>query len=510
MPARASALAFEPPEGVIPEGDLGQGTPGGNHGWTWGAGTDPRVNGGTSRGFGPRNAGLITIQSVMFAVLGFLAASLLWLLAAPGFWARAVRLTSERLRESMPLTEAEIRADKDRMRAEYALKIHHQQVELDKVKLSAARQLIELNRRDARINGLEADVEALKASLEGAVNARSVLEQTVADRLPRLEERLSEAKRHLSGRDDEIASLTRSAERQARALTEANAINEQLKREVQTLTTAIEAAGAKAGAAAVDGGTDAVIAMRVELQALRTRSREQSALIDRLQKSIAETKGIAARAAVVKDAEESAKQLREARALAAARDQEIERLKASVAIHEKTNKDVGGQSRLALLASLNALEEKAGEQETLIKSLKSEVASLQEQLTRQAADNAATVGRLGGGTLPLSDTAGISVNGPPRERRAIPRLTLAERVAQSRRETEDDEAVAGSAEGDELKPPPAPEPAASTAKAENGATAPNGTADAGTSDEAKEADQDRRPARIKSRLLDRISNLSKA
>ncbi|MBN9266626.1 MAG: hypothetical protein J0I75_19055, partial [Hyphomicrobium sp.] len=86
---------------------------------------------------------MITIQSVMFVVLGFLAASLLWLLAAPGFWARAVRLTSERLRESMPLTEAEIRADKDRMRAEYALKIHHQQVELDKVKLAAARQLIE-------------------------------------------------------------------------------------------------------------------------------------------------------------------------------------------------------------------------------------------------------------------------------------------------------------------------------------------------------------------------------
>lgn len=463
-----------------------------------------------AEGSGPRNAGLITIQSVMFAVLGFLAASLLWLLAAPGFWARAVRLTSERLRESMPLTEAEIRADKDRMRAEHALKIHHQQVELDEVKLSAARQLIELNRRDARINGLEADVEALKASLEGAVNARSVLEQTVADRLPRLEERLSEAKRHLSGRDDEIASLTRSAERQARALAEANAINEQLKREVQTLTTAIEAAGsAKAGAAAADGGTDAVIAMRVELQALRTRSREQSALIDRLQKSIAETKGIAARAAIVKDAEESAKQLREARALAAAREQEIERLKASVAIHEKTNKDVGGQSRLALMASISALEDKASEQEALIKLLKSEVASLQEQLTRQAADNAATVGRLGGGTLPLSDTASTSAIGPPRERRAIPRLTLAERVAQSRRDAED-EAVAVTAESDEPKPPPAPEPAAATAKVENGAAATNGSADAGAPDEPKEGDQDRRTPRIKSRLLDRISNLSKA
>jgi uncharacterized coiled-coil protein SlyX len=447
----------------------------------------------------------------MFAVLGFLAASLLWLLAAPGFWARAVRLTSERLRGAMPLTEAEIQADKDRMRAEYALKIHHQQTELNEVKLSAARQLIELNRRDARINGLEADVEALKASLEGAANARGVLEQTVADRLPRLEQRLGEAKQHLSGRDDEIASLMRTAERQARALQEAGAINEQLKREVETLETALETAGAKARAGAADGNTDAVVAMRAELDTLRTRSREQSALIDRLQKAIAETADIAPRASsggkptplrpeasAGKSADESERKLREARALAASQEQEIERLKAAVAIHEKADKTSGGDSRIALKATLGALEEKSAGQEATIKALRSEVAALQEQLTRQAAEHAASVGRLGGGTLPLSETS------VPRERRAVPRLTLAERMAQSRRDAEDDERVAAAQnDGPEVgTAPEAPAPAASS-KLENGG-ATNGTTDSG------EAGQDRRSPRIKSRLLDRISNLSKA
>jgi len=442
----------------------------------------------------------------MFLALGFLAASLLWLLAAPGFWSRAVRLTTARLRESMPLSEAEIRADKDRMRAEYALKIHHQQVELDETKLAAARQLIELNRRDARINGLETDVEALRASLEGAINARGVLEQTIADRLPRVEERLAEAKRHLSGRDDEIASLTRAAERQARALSEAGAINEQLKREAQQLTAALEAAGAKAGAGAANGKTDAVVAMRAELDVLRTRSREQSALIDRLQKTITETKGIEARAARVKEAEENAKRLRETREIAAAQEQEIERLKSSVAIHEKTNKDVGGQSRLALMASLGAVEDKASQQEATIKALKSELAALQEQLTREAADHAATVSRLGGGTQPLGDASGAL---PPRERRAIPRLTLAERVAQSRRDAES-EAANDTGDGSELKvaaAPEAPEPAASEGKEK---PAPNAPSDATATDDPKEAGEERRAPRIKSRLLDRISNLSKA
>ena len=465
---------------------------------------------------------MITIQSVMFLALGFLAASLLWLLAAPGFWSRAVRLTTERLRESMPLSEAEIRADKDRMRAEYALKIHHQQVDLDETKLAAARQLIELNRRDARINGLETDVEALKSSLEGAINARSVLEQTVADRLPRLEERLVEAKRHLSGRDDEIASLTRAAERQARALAEASSINEQLKREVQTLTTAIEAAGAKAGTGAADGNSDAVVAMRAELDVLRARSREQAALIDRLQKTIAETAEAAPRAQSLngskptaqqrfdavagRTTDENEKKLREARALAASREQEIERLKASIAVHEKAGKSGGSESNIALKATIGALEEKAGEQEATIKALKSEVAALQEQLTREAADHAATVSRLGSGTQPLGD-AGSPL---PRERRAIPRLTLAERVAQSRRDAEDE---AANDVGESSGPPVsvASEAMTPSTSAESGAAAPSAPSDvAAIADQPKENGEDRRSPRIKSRLLDRISNLSKA
>lgn len=469
---------------------------------------------------------MITIQSVMFVALGFLAASLLWLLAAPGFWARAVRLTTERLRETMPLSEAEIRADKDRLRAEYALKIHHQQVALDEIKLAAARQLIEINRRDARINSLEADVEALKASLEGAFNARSVLEQTVADRLPRLEERLEDAKRRLTGRDQEIAELTRAAERQARALQEAGAINEQLKREVHTLTTALETAGAKAGAGAADSSADAVVAMRAELDALRTRSREQSALVDRLQKAIAETTEAAPRAgapvaaslnggkpiplraeaAAAKPAGEDEKKLREARALAAAQEQEIARLKAAVAIHEKASKAGGGESRIALKASLGAMEEKASQQEAAINALKSEIAALQEQLTRQAAEHTATISRLGGGTQPLSDASAAAT---PRERRAIPRLTLAERVAQSRREAEDEEkaSAAEPVEPTATSTTDGPSPAAN---AEGGPVGTSESANTASTGETKGAEPERRSPRIRSRLLDRISDLSKA
>jgi hypothetical protein len=480
---------------------------------------------------------LITIQSALFLALGFLVASLLWLLAAPGFWARAVRLTTRRLRESMPLTDVEIRADKDRLRAEYALKIHQQRVSLEETRLASARQVIELNRRDARINELEADLDKLTSSLEGAVNARGVLEQTVASRLPRIEERLIEAKRHLSDRDTEIAGLTRTAERQARALKEAQAINDQLKREAQTLATALETAGAKAPGRSAEDRTDGFVAMRAELNALRARTREQSALIDRLQKAYAETIGpsdqpaakangkaeparVDAKAASGKGAGTSGdKKLNET---VTAQEQEIARLKATVAVYERSSKSEGGgvipESRIALKASLGALEEKASQQDTTIKALRAELAGLQEQLTLQTAGHVAEVGRLGAGTLPVSGakhgappvvastSAEPSESPAPRERRAIPRLTLAERVAQSRIDTPEDDGSAA--------PPEVPAPISTKADADTSdAGAGNGPASEPAAELPASEDEEaaaRRPARIKSRLLDRLSDLSKA
>ena len=87
----------------------------------------------------------------------------------------------------MPVSEPEIKADRDRLRAEYAIKVHKLETQLDQAKLERARQLIEINRRDASISTLETDMMQLKADLEENQNARRVLEQTVADRLPKVE-----------------------------------------------------------------------------------------------------------------------------------------------------------------------------------------------------------------------------------------------------------------------------------------------------------------------------------
>ena len=61
------------------------------------------------------------IQSILFFTLGFLCAGFLALMVAPAIWRRAVALTRKRIEASVPLSLTDIQADKDRMRAEFAM-----------------------------------------------------------------------------------------------------------------------------------------------------------------------------------------------------------------------------------------------------------------------------------------------------------------------------------------------------------------------------------------------------
>ena len=150
---------------------------------------------------------LITLQSLMLVTMGGLLASLLAIIVTPAYRRRVERLTMDRIRKSMPVTEAEIRADKDRMRAQYAIRVHKLEAQNEQQRLLAARQLIETNRRDATIADLEAVAERFKSDFEETANARRVLEHTVTHRLPRLEQQLDDARRLITARDEEMAAL---------------------------------------------------------------------------------------------------------------------------------------------------------------------------------------------------------------------------------------------------------------------------------------------------------------
>ena len=95
------------------------------------------------------------LESGLFFTLGFLAAALLALMIAPAIWRRAVVLTRQRIESSVPLTLNEIQADKDQLRAEFAMSTRRLEVSLEQLKERAAEQMIEINRRRDEVLGLE-------------------------------------------------------------------------------------------------------------------------------------------------------------------------------------------------------------------------------------------------------------------------------------------------------------------------------------------------------------------
>lgn len=76
-------------------------------------------------------------------------------MVAPAIWRRAVVLTRNRIESSVPLTLNEIQADKDQLRAEFAMSTRRLEVNLETLKERASEQLIEINRKRDELLSLE-------------------------------------------------------------------------------------------------------------------------------------------------------------------------------------------------------------------------------------------------------------------------------------------------------------------------------------------------------------------
>ena len=97
----------------------------------------------------------------MVFTLGFLAASLIALAAAPAFWRRAIRLSTRRLEMQLPLSPEEILAGRDLLRAEFAVECRRLEEKAEALNLVHAADMTELGRRAAIIAGQDADLLAL-------------------------------------------------------------------------------------------------------------------------------------------------------------------------------------------------------------------------------------------------------------------------------------------------------------------------------------------------------------
>ena len=118
------------------------------------------------------------IEPTMFLTIGFLLASLIGVAVIPLVHRRAVRLTTRRLKAALPQLTGETQADKDLLRAEFAMSPRGLESTVERLRSKITDQGIELAKKEDAINRLRIERDALNikiAALEmqAAVAARS-------------------------------------------------------------------------------------------------------------------------------------------------------------------------------------------------------------------------------------------------------------------------------------------------------------------------------------------------
>jgi chromosome segregation ATPase len=150
------------------------------------------------------------IEPIMYFGIGFLVAALVGLVIVPLVHGRAVRLTMRRLEAATPLSMAEIQADKDQLRAEFAMSTRRLEMSVEQLKAKSTGQLAELGKKGDAINRLKIELGEKTATIF-ALEAR---DKSLRDQLRATEEEVTvktsamhDAERTLSDKEAELAKM---------------------------------------------------------------------------------------------------------------------------------------------------------------------------------------------------------------------------------------------------------------------------------------------------------------
>jgi chromosome segregation ATPase len=313
------------------------------------------------------------IEPIMYFCIGFLAAALIALLFFPLVHDRAVRLTMRRLEAATPLTIAEIRADKDQLRAEFAMATRRLEMSVEQMKAKTTAQLAELGKKTDAINQLKRELGEKTATIFAFEERdKTLIEQmrTTEEEYELKSSSLRETERALGEKEAELSKLIAelgdqsiSADSQRVELAALRAQVEAMKISVGEYERTIKETGERlarersTSAAATSELTDA----RSKLEGLNTRTSE-------LEKQLAAQTGEAG--------------------LFNKRVQELEgRLidqGQRLAVHEQENQRLRGESEAARKSEGDLRGELAAVSSNVADKFKANIEQLQAQLAASA------------------------------------------------------------------------------------------------------------------------------
>src|SRR4051812_45242741 len=140
------------------------------------------------------------IEPIMYLAIGFLVSMLFGLMIVPLVHNRAVRLTTRRMEAATPLSMAEIQADKDQLRADFAMSARKLELSVEQLRAKTASQLAELGKKSDAINRMKLELSEKTATIF-SLEAR---EKSVKDQLRGTEEEFAAKTQLLRGAEQEL------------------------------------------------------------------------------------------------------------------------------------------------------------------------------------------------------------------------------------------------------------------------------------------------------------------
>ena len=175
------------------------------------------------------------VEAHMYFAIGFLLAALGILIVAPLVHGRAVRLTRQRLESMIPASAAEIMADKDLLRAEFAMSTRQLEIALSELKAKSANERAELGRKTDAVHRLENELTALRAQLNAPEERSSPLRDADQAATPEADAAILAL---ASAQAEELAALRVQVESLSKWLTDAGAEIRAMRAEQEELEAA--------------------------------------------------------------------------------------------------------------------------------------------------------------------------------------------------------------------------------------------------------------------------------
>src|SRR6195256_4844119 len=150
------------------------------------------------------------IEPIMYLAIGFLVSMLFGLMIVPLVHNRAVRLTTGRLEAATPLSMAEIQADKDQLRAEFAMSARRLEMNVEQLKNKTTSQLAELGKKREAINRMKVELGEKNAtifSLEAREKAVKEQLRATEEEFATKTEMLRNAEQALSDKQAQLGKL---------------------------------------------------------------------------------------------------------------------------------------------------------------------------------------------------------------------------------------------------------------------------------------------------------------